>query len=232
MSDENAAYIAEYRALRGRVRDLLSAYDAAALERPAPATPEWRVRDVLAHVVGVPDDSLHGRLDGVTTAAWTAAQVDARRERDVAAVLDEWDVLGPAFEDALVHVPSIVAGQVLADATAHEHDIRHALGAPGARDAPALALVFDWMITVRSLSPPQSRIAFDIGAEAGDGPITGGEGAPVATVRASRFEIVRASTGRRSASEIARYDWSTPTDPAAMLLSTDLFRLRDEPLDE
>ena len=29
---------------------------AAALDVPAPATPEWRVRDVLAHMVGVADD--------------------------------------------------------------------------------------------------------------------------------------------------------------------------------
>src|SRR3954467_12020763 len=112
MSDDNAAYVDEYRAVRGRVRDVLSAYQPAAFDRLAPATPDWRVRDVLAHIVGVVDDSLHGRLDGVTTKVWTSAQVDARRERAVATVLDEWDALAPAFEDALAGLPSIVAGQV------------------------------------------------------------------------------------------------------------------------
>ena len=37
-----------------------------------PATPEWRAHDVLAHLVGVTDDVVNGRLDGIATDAWTA----------------------------------------------------------------------------------------------------------------------------------------------------------------
>ena len=39
----------------------------AAARAIAPATPEWRVHDVLAHLVGVPADILAGRLDGVAS---------------------------------------------------------------------------------------------------------------------------------------------------------------------
>jgi uncharacterized protein (TIGR03083 family) len=227
MSEDNAVYVDEYRAVRGRVRDVLSGFASADFDRTAPATPEWRVRDVLAHVVGVVDDALHGRLDGVTTIAWTSAQVDARRDRAVPEMLDEWDTLAPAFEEALLQLPPMVTGQVLADATTHEHDVRHALGAAGARDAAAITLMFDWMIEARTLGGAQP-LAFEC-----DGTVhVGGQGDPLATVRASRFEFVRAMTGRRSASEIEQYDWSSPVDPATILVAPSLFTLRAEPLNE
>jgi len=50
-----------------------------------------------------------GNLDGVATDPWTAAQVDARRDQPLAAILDEWEVndpqveaLGDAFGDVQV----------------------------------------------------------------------------------------------------------------------------------
>jgi hypothetical protein len=51
-------------------------------------------------------------------------------------------------------------------------------------------------------------------------------------VTASRFEVVRACTGRRSASEIEQYGWSEATDVSSILIAPTLFRVRDEPLNE
>src|SRR3954447_17095190 len=152
MSDQaaNPAHAREYGALRTRVRTLLTAADPGALDAVAPATPNWRVRDLLAHMVGVVDDVAHQRLDGVTTEPWTAAQVSARQDRTVAEMLDEWDEIAPPFEANLAQLPAMITGQVLFDVVTHEHDMRHALGAPGARDVPAVTMSFDWMVEGRT----------------------------------------------------------------------------------
>ena len=73
-------YAQTYGALRSRVSDLVRGADEEHLERHTPAAPEWRVRDVVAHLSGITADINAGNLDGVATDAWTARQVDARRE--------------------------------------------------------------------------------------------------------------------------------------------------------
>ena len=71
-------YEAAYRELRERVTELLADRTDAELEQVAPATPAWRVRDVVAHMAGVCDDIMNGNMAGVATDAWTQAQVDKR----------------------------------------------------------------------------------------------------------------------------------------------------------
>jgi hypothetical protein len=76
MTDRQAGVHAD---LRARVVDLLETVEPAVLDRPAPATPAWRVRDVVAHMVGVADDVVSGRLDGIASDPWTGGQVERRR---------------------------------------------------------------------------------------------------------------------------------------------------------
>jgi len=149
MSEPHAA---GYRALRGRVRELVES-DPAALDRPSPATPGWSAHDVLAHLVGVTDDVVNGRFDGIATDPWTAAQVEARRGMPVADMLDEWDAHSAGFEPMIGAAPMEIAGQALFDAATHEHDIRCALGRPGARDSDALALATRSSVGVSPLPP-------------------------------------------------------------------------------
>lgn len=222
----NPAHVREYAAVRARVRDVLSSVDDAQVEVTAPATPKWRVRDVLAHMVGVVDYALHGRLDGVTTEPWTQAQVDARAGATVGEMLDEWDRIAPAMEQALGEMPATVTGQLLFDAVTHEHDIRHALDRPGARDVPAIGMVFDWIVWGRTQGKAPA-LRFDVG----DAVVEAGSGDPIATVTASRFELVRAISGRRSRTEVEAYGWDPPTD-VAVIIGAPIFRLRDDPLDE
>ena len=68
------------------------------LEATVPATPAWRVRDVVAHLSGNLDDILAGNLDGVATDPWTAVQVDKRSDRSVEEILAEWSENGPKVE--------------------------------------------------------------------------------------------------------------------------------------
>src|SRR5689334_25417189 len=97
--------------------------------------------------------------------------------------------------------PMEITGQALYDAVTHEHDIRHALGRPGARDADAIAHGWEWFVAVRTASgAPAVRFVTDQGDD------VAGTGEPGVTVHASRFELVRATTGRRTRSEIESYE--------------------------
>src|SRR5256886_14904299 len=91
-------YAQTYGALRSRVSDLVRGADDEQLERHTPATPEWRVRDVVAHLSGITADINAGNLDGVATDPWTARQVDARRDWSIEQGLDEWDTEGAKVE--------------------------------------------------------------------------------------------------------------------------------------
>lgn len=215
-----------YRGVRMRVSEIVAAADPAALDRRAPATPEWRVRDLLAHMVGVGADALAGRLDGVATEPWTAAQVDARRGHDVATMLDEWSDTGARFETMLADVPFEISGQALFDAVTHEHDIRNALDAPGGRDSDALRLAWRWMVGARGRggAPALRYITEDSDDVSGTGEVQ-------ATIEAPRFELVRAVTGRRTAAEIAAYRWD-PEVRLDLVLGAPMFKMREKSLGE
>jgi uncharacterized protein (TIGR03083 family) len=215
-----------YRGVHARVRQLIESADPADLEKPAPATPEWTVREILCHLVGVTDDVVNGRLDGIASDAWTGAQVTKRCDASAADLLAEWDKWSPQFEQMLTDSPPEIAGQALFDAATHEHDIRHALGQPGARDSDAIELAWEWIVLVRPLGGgPGLRFVTEAGTqEVG--------GTPVATIEASRFEVLRATTGRRSVDEVTAYGWDPEPQPELLLASADIFTFRPSPLNE
>ena len=223
MSESHAT---AYRELRVRVSEVIRQVDASALNGPAPATPGWRVHDVVAHLVGVSDDVVNGRLEGIASDPWTQAQVDKRSELETADLLAEWEQQGPAFEAMLAGVPAEIAGQAIFDAATHEHDLRHAIGAPGARESDAISLAWEWIVDARTRQGGRA-LCFVID---GDEQVSG-TGEVVARVEAPRFELFRAVAGRRAAEEIALYKWDPDPDPT-LLLAADIFSLRDEPLGE
>jgi uncharacterized protein (TIGR03083 family) len=215
-----------YAALRERTIVLVRGADPASFDKPAPATPIWRTRDVLAHMVGVTDDVVNGRLEGVATDAWTQKQVDARVDTPVDELLDEWSATSEAFDALLTAVPEEIAGQALFDAVTHEHDLRNALDAPRVPDSDAVALAWEWIVATRTRAGlPAIRFV----TEAGE--VVAGTGDPHVRVEASRFELLRAVSGRRSPAEVARYVWD-PQPDAALLLAAPFFTVRDQPLNE
>jgi hypothetical protein len=215
-----------YRALRVRVRDVVEATDDDAMRRVVPATPDWRALDVLAHLVGVSDDVVNGRLDGIASDAWTQAQVDTRADRSAAELLAEWDAVGPQFEALLAAAPAEIAGQALFDAATHEHDLRNALGAPGARDSDAVDTGWEWIVDARTRAGAHAMCFVVDGAEQ-----PSGVGDVVARIEASRFELFRAVSGRRTPDEIAAYGWDRDPEPA-LLLGADFFTIRTSSLGE
>lgn len=75
-----------YAAARARICLLVS--DAVA-DLPVPATPEWNIHDVVAHLAGIVEDGLGGNMEGAPGEAWTAAQVARRRHATVAQLVEQ-----------------------------------------------------------------------------------------------------------------------------------------------
>ena len=215
-----------YRELRERVSALVRDASPGALDVSSAATPEWRVHDVLAHMVGVTNDIVNGRMEGIASDAWTQAQVDPRGAVSLDELLAEWDEFGPHFEAMLTAAPAEISGQALFDAGTHEHDIRHALGEPGARDSDAVAIGYSWSIGVRTRNEAPA-ICFVTEYESA----TAGAGKTIATVEATRFEFFRAFAGRRTVEEIEHYGWEPDAHPELLLVAS-FFAMRTSSLGE
>lgn len=208
-----------YCGVRTRVRAAVESTSAAALDARCPATPAWRVHDVLAHLVGVPNDVLAGRIEGVATDPWTQAQVDARRDTSAADMLDAWDADGVAMEPLFAVVGFERFGQMLFDALTHENDLCHALGVAADRENLGVDCAFDWLVAVAGAfrgDPLRVRTGRD--------DVVIGPGEPVATIDLTRFEFVRASSGRRSRAQVTAYPNEGLREPD-MILTAPLFTL-------
>jgi hypothetical protein len=169
---------------------------------------------------------VHDRRDGIASDAWTDAQVQRRRDVPIAQLLADWDEVGPQFESLLALGPAEVTGQALYDAATHEHDLRHAIARPGARDSDAMHGGWDWLIDARTRGgAPAIRFT----SERCDD--VAGVGEPTAAVHAPYFELFRATTGRRTAAEITSYEWE-PAPALDMILAAPFFTIRTESLHE
>ncbi len=217
-----------YRGVRVRLTALVCELPEEMLDSVAPATPEWRVRDVVAHLAGGTADVVSGNLADVASDAWTGAQVDARRDVPIGAVLDEWARCSAIVEPIIAKFDPLMRAMLLTDAVTHEHDLRGALSVPGERESDAIAYAF------RGVSGGIGAQRGDSGAlrilhEAGETVVGAGE--PTATVQTTRFEIVRASVGRRSYEQIAAWDWEGNSRPETVVLAR-FAPPRITPLDE
>ncbi len=217
-----------YAETRGRITELVERLTPVDASRKVPPCPDWTVKDVLAHLTGVCADILEGRLEGVATDEWTARQVDERRGRPLAEILSEWESVAPRCEELSEQFPPDPAVQWLADLTTHEHDIRCALERPGARDSEAVRVSFAWLADAigRGYSP-----AFRIVTPEGDDVVLGDD-EPEATLRVGRFDAMRALTGRRSADQIAAFEWDGDAARYLDAFSRGPFRVAASPINE
>lgn len=199
-----------YREERGRIAELVRDADEQ-VETKVPACPEWTVRQLVSHLSGVCADIINGRLDGVATNQWTERQVDERRDWPVSKILEEWDDYGTQCEAICQHFGGAEV-QWLSDVTTHEHDIRGAIGKPGARDSEAVRVGFTWLAERlgeigKERGLPTLRFVTLEGDE-----VVAGDGTPHATVRGSRFDLFRTMTGRRSLEQIDELEWDGDRD--------------------
>jgi uncharacterized protein (TIGR03083 family) len=221
-------YAQTYGALRGRVSDLVREADDEQLERHAPAAPEWRVRDLVAHLSGITADVNAGNLDGVATDAWTARQVDARRDWSIEQLLEEWSAEAAKVEAVMATLPEVAVGQMTTDAATHEQDIRGGLERPGARDCDAVVIGCDWGVQILAGVADPADATLRIETEAGT--TTVGSGTRQVGVRVGRYELFRTMTGRRSLEQIRSFGWEG--EPAPELLVLPIFTPRPTSLVE
>ena len=168
-----------YVALRARVIDLLRSAPESSGNIVVPCTPEWTVRQLTAHLVGVPEDVLAGRMEGVTTEAWTQAQVERYGHLALLDLADLFEASAPKI-DAIIHnFPQPIISQFVMDAVTHEQDMRSALGVPGGRDSKAIEVGVGFFLNL---------------FEANDPPLS----AALEDTSVSRWDVLRSLTGRRT----------------------------------
>jgi uncharacterized protein (TIGR03083 family) len=177
--------VVAYIDLRSRVIDLLRELAPSDGARTVPLCPAWTVADLVAHMVGVNEDILEGRMDGVTTEAWTKSQVDRHRGETLAVLADGWQLLAASFDQVLPHIPAPVNSQLVMDAVTHEHDLRNALGRVDARDTAAVNVALGWLLDMVDKKVP--GLASDLLAS-----------------DVSRFDLLRSLSGRRSHDQMER----------------------------
>jgi len=93
------------------------------------------------------------------------------------------------------------------DVATHEHDIRGAVGEPGARDSEVVRLGADRLLTW--MQPP---VALRVTVE-DDTYDLGPEGEAAIVLRTDRFEAFRWRMGRRSRFQLAGLDWAGDPSP-------------------
>jgi uncharacterized protein (TIGR03083 family) len=201
-----------YLRAQERVDVLLRTLDDEAWERPVRACPGWRVRDVLAHLVGTPEDAVAGRLDGLPTTEQTAEQVERHRHDDPVDLLDQWLAMGPMVAAA---VTASGLWPAAIDAVTHEQDLRAALDRPGARDVPSVDHIADMLGRLVEAPVP---VVFDLGdrqVESAVGSVIdeGTGPAEPLVLRTTAFELLRLRLGRRSRRQVAAMDWSASPEP-------------------
>ena len=199
-----------WRAAFERVCTLVERLDADALAATVPACPDWAVRDLLSHMVGLGADVLAGDEPDDHNSAWTQRQVEARRDRSAADLLAEWRGLA----DPLMAWMREHGSRPLNDVVIHEQDLRGAVGVVGGRDSDGLRIVRDRMA---------GRFAAGVGDLQPVALVSGewtwssqGEvGEAVVVVEADAFDLARALTSRRTADQLR--SWTRRGDVAPYL---------------
>ena len=197
-----------YRDTQQRIVDLMN---DDAWEVGVPACPLWSVRDVVAHLAAVAEDWADRTLTVPPSDAETAAQIARFDDYDTTGVLVAWDAAATRLE----RLAAAGTAPPLGDIVVHEHDIRGALGMPGARSDAAVSQASDQLLN-NLRTPVPIRVTVEDGEYR-----VGPDGNTEIGLRTSRFEVLRWRTGRRSRAQLAAMDWSA--DPAPVLEHLYLF---------
>lgn len=243
------ADLAEIYALtRKELGDFLSSLPEEDLARPVPATPGWSIHDVVAHMAGAVASTAAGDFPREFFVAigsepgiafindWTDRQVSDRRNRPLREILDEWAAASEAIAPMMSgqepwpeEVMPFAAHVLITDLAVHQQDIYGALGVVRDREATPIGIGFATYAGGADLRLQASgRPALRFVTERKERVV--GSGDPVATVRATRFELFRALSGRRSPDQVRAYEWEGEPEPFLELFYP--YGLREEELSE
>jgi len=175
-----------YRANVDAVCALARTLDAEQLSRVVPATPDWTVHDVLAHLAGSPADLLAGRMDGAPSAAWTARHVDERAARSVDELVTE---IQGSVDAVIATLEGNDSPALVWNCAVHHADLHEALG----KGAPPEAM---WRPVLEAIAPRMLGESAEAVDEVPD------------------YELFRAFFSRRSRSQMT--GWGTTRYPAQL----------------
>lgn len=208
-----------YRSKRQALLALARSLSPDQLQVHVPATPEWTVRDVVSHLVGIAADLNASEFGSGDPDAWTAAQVATRRARSLDGLAEEWEQEGPTFEDGLRLFGYELGSHFLGDLLQHTADIRHALGLGRFDDDIALAVALDHYLVTFGQALEASALG-SVVVRLPDEEFTVGSGSVVAKLTGGRFEVFRSLGGRRSESQIRDMDWTGAVDTVLPVVSS------------
>lgn len=197
--------IEEWTRAQRRVIDLMSGLDESQVARHVPACPDWTVRDLFSHMVGLGTDVVAGDEPDDHNEGWTQRQVDERKHRSVSELVSEWE----SMTEPLRAWMRANTTRPLGDVTIHEQDLRGALGVPGGQDTDAIAAMrerFVGRFADRLGALPPIALVGTAWSWCSSGPA---DDAAV-VVAASDFELARALMARRSAAQLR--GWTTRGD--------------------
>ncbi len=175
-----------YRANVDAVSALAGSLDADDLSRRVPATPDWTVHDVLAHLAGGPADMIADRMDGAPSPEWTARHVDERAARSAEELVAE---LQASVDAVVASLEGNDSPGLVWNIAVHHADLHEALG----KGAPPEQM---WRPVLEAIAP--RMLGDNTGAV---------DGVP-------DYELFRAIFSRRSRTQMT--GWSTTLDPTTL----------------
>ncbi len=210
---ETSDAVNEWSDAWARIWALTEGLDDDTVGTRVPACPDWTVRELVAHMVGLLADVLDDNEPGDHPEQWTAAQVEARSTRSLAQLREEWQ----GMEKDLVDWMYANTTRPLGDVIIHEQDLRGAVDAPGARDTAGLRALRDRM--AGGFAHGVKDAGLGPAALVGDGWTFVTDGGDVdsaaVVVRAPDFDLTRAVMTRRSADQLR--SWTERGDVAPYL---------------
>lgn len=219
-----------YDSTRKEITAFISGLSDADLQSRVPATPDWTIKDIVAHLSGdvayvnegdFPREffAAFGEPAGVIKLnEWTSKMVAERSSMTLDEIIEEWETgtskLLEGWRSGIMphDLPIFAANVLVTDIAVHQQDIYGALGLVRDRDSAALRIgttgyivSMSWRLQPAGIAP----LLFDLG----DKTRATSEGEPGATVRTTRFEFFRALSGRRTPDQIKNFEWQGDPEP-------------------
>ncbi len=220
-----------YDPLRRELADLVLGLDDDDRARLVPATPGWTVTDIILHVASVCESVFAGDFPREffnnfgdeqairTLNEWTARDVAQRAQQSLEETVAEWDKAASRVSSMMraeepwpQGFPPFADRVLITDTTVHQQDIYGALGIERGRTEPPVKIGLSSYIFIAGMRLEKDGVpAFQLSS--GEKSWVVGTGEPEATVTASRFELFRALSGRRSPEQVRAYEWTGDPEP-------------------
>jgi len=185
-----------YRATREHLTGLLES-DPSLAELPVPSCPGWSLRDVVTHLANA---CLRLQATGPEPGR-------GQPGAGLPALLASWERSAAPVEQLMAEGRQPQSGVLVMEALTYELDVRQALGIGPPAEHPGYPIALDVVVAGFGRAVRERRLpALWLGAEGRSW--VAGRGRPKGAITASRYDLFRSLTGRRSHDRIRALTWS------------------------